>query len=74
MNSLVEKTLNKAQELYEINMANIELFPEANEYGDIKINNKDLRRLIKQRTDLAWSNGVCYMLSAVSIDKERGLL
>lgn len=69
--SLTEKTLNKASLLYETNMENLEPFPSPDEFGYVKIKYQELQRLIKQRTQISWSNGACYMLASVNIDNEK---
>lgn len=73
MKSLTEKTLDKAQSYYDTNMTFLDPLPTPDERGDVHIQYKELQRLIKQRTQIAWSNGACDMLASVSIDKSKGI-
>lgn len=72
MKSLTEKTLDKAQTLYDTNMTFLDPIPTPDEFGYVKIKYQELRRLIKQRTQIAWSNGTCYMLASTNIDRDNG--
>jgi hypothetical protein len=72
MKSLTEKTLDKAQTLYDTNMTFLDPLPNPDEFGYVKIKYQELQRLIKQRTQIAWSNGACFMLASVNIDRDNG--
>lgn len=72
MKSLTEKTLDKAQSYYDTNMTFLDPLPTPDEFGYVKIQYKELQRLIKQRTQISWSNGACQMLASVNIDRDNG--
>lgn len=69
--SLTEKTLLKAQQMWDDGLQELGPLPTPDEFGWVKIHYQELRKLIKQRTRLSWSEGAFYMLASVDIDKKR---
>lgn len=71
--SSTEKTLLKAQQLWNDGISTLDPLPGPGDDGYVIIRYQELRRLIKQRTNLAWADGVCYMLASVNMDEEKKL-
>ena len=71
MSSRTEITIEKAQTLWENGMASLTPLPQPDKYGNITMNYQELRRLIKQRSLLSYSDGICYAFAAFDIDEKR---
>jgi hypothetical protein len=71
MSDLTEKALEKAQSLWENGLVSITPLPEPDQFGSVKLQYQELRRLIKQRTLLSYSDGICYGIAACQIDEKR---
>lgn len=62
----VVKLLDKAQRMWDNGLANITPLPEPDEFGMVKINYQELRRLIDERRKLGWADGVFWGLASIS--------
>lgn len=61
------KILDKAQGMWDNGLANITPLPEPDEYGMVKINYQELRRLMEERRKLSWADGVFHTFAAMNL-------
>jgi len=59
-----ERALEKADRLWNDGLANITPLPEPDEYGQVKMSYKELRRLLEERRKLSWADGIFYGIAS----------